>query len=99
LNRIQRLAAVVAELKSKRLAAGAVPLAVAELERAGFRVPSAWADGLAVDEAPGLHEKLAELRGRGIDPTDVFIIRKLEDERCDGERDSDPTSPRRTPNG
>lgn len=80
MNRVQRLKLVVAELRARKMAAEAVPLAVAELGRAGFRVGSTWEDGLAVDEAPGLSAKLEELRGRGIDPGLVCILRDVANE-------------------
>ncbi len=93
-KRITRLAAVVADLRAKKLAAAAVPLTVAELQAAGFRVyPWANGAGLAVDEAPGLDAKLDELEGKGIRPGLVFILRKLEDEP--GERVTDPPTNRR----
>lgn len=82
MNRVQRLAALVAELRARKIAEASVPLAVAELEAAGFRVHP-FPDGLAVDRAPGLDERLAALEARGIKPT-VFIIRRFEDEPDQG---------------
>jgi hypothetical protein len=79
--RIARLAALVAELAARHTAEAATPIAVAELRAAGFKVYH-WDNGagFAVDEAPGLHAKLDDLRGRGIHPPLVCVIRSFDRE-------------------
>jgi hypothetical protein len=79
LNQVQRLAAIVAELRARKVAEAALPLATAELKAAGFKVYP-FGEGLAVDEARGLSAKLDELSARGIHPPMVCIIRSLDDE-------------------
>jgi hypothetical protein len=84
--RVERLAAVVAELGARRLAERAVPLAAAALEADGFRVHLSDGWGLSVDDAPGLSEKLAGLRAAGIEPPLVVVIRNLAAEFTEQER-------------
>lgn len=77
MNRVQRLAAIVAELRARKLAEVAVPLATAELQAAGFKVHLSGEWGLSVDAAPGLRAALDDLSTRGLHPPKVFILRNL----------------------
>jgi hypothetical protein len=93
--RVERLAAVVADLAARRLAERAVPLAAAALEAAGFKV-YCYDGGLAVNDAPGLSEKLAEIRAAGIEPPLIVIIRNLAaeftEQECAQQQDRGPDS-------
>lgn len=89
MNRVQRLAAVVSELRARKLAEAAVPLAAEKLRAAGFRVHMTWEGGLSVDKAPGLDAKLAELAARGISPALVCILRDLGAEAASEAADGD----------
>lgn len=83
---VRRLRAKVAALRAEKLAAAAAPIAAEALRAARFRVHGHWDGGLSVDEAPGLSEKLEELRAAGIDPGLVVILRNIADEDSTGGR-------------
>jgi hypothetical protein len=80
--RVNRLAVLVAELHARHMGASAAPRAADALEAAGFKVYR-HDGGLAVDEAPGVSEKLSELQAAGIDPPLVVIIRRFDLEEDD----------------
>lgn len=86
---VRRLAAVVADLRARKLGEAAAPLAAKALTAAGFRVHCCWDGGLSVDAAPGLREALDDLEAKAIKPPIVVIIRNLAtEESANGSRDA-----------